>query len=55
MSYLIFQSYVFPCRASAPNASGEPLPEAGAQRTLEAVGFGVEPVVAQPAPPQSRT
>jgi hypothetical protein len=38
-----------------PNAAGEPPPEAGAQRTLEAVGFRVEPVVTQPAPPQTRT
>src|SRR5947208_12413387 len=30
-------------------------PEAGAQRRLEAVGFRVEPAVAQPAPPQTRT
>src|SRR5919109_1090806 len=29
--------------------------EAGAQRTLEAVGFRVEPMVTQPAPPQTRT
>src|SRR5438034_11515141 len=38
-----------------PNAAPQPLPEAGAERTLEAVGFRVEPAVTQPAPPQTRT
>ena len=44
-------------RLQAPNARGEPPPEAGArnERTLEAVGFRVEPVVTHPAPPQTRT
>jgi hypothetical protein len=41
----------------APNASGEPRPAAAArnERRLLGVGFRVEPVVTQPAPPQTRT
>ena len=40
-----------------PNAGAQLLPEAGAteERTLEGVGFRVEPVVTHPAPPQTRT
>src|SRR2546422_8259173 len=38
-----------------PNARHQARLEAGAQRTLEAVAFRVEPVVTQPAPPQTRT
>ena len=38
-----------------PNARGEPRPEAGAERTLEGVGFRAEQMVTQSAPPQTRT
>src|SRR5437867_3891953 len=40
-----------------PNAGGEPRPMAGAtqERKLLGVGFRVEPMVTQPAPPQTRT
>ena len=37
------------------NATLQARLKAGAQRTLEAVGFRVEPVVTHPAPPQTRT
>jgi len=40
-----------------PNARGEPRPEARAtqERRLLGVGFRVEPMVTQPAPPQTQT
>jgi len=38
-----------------PNAGRQARLAAGAERRLLGVGFRVEPVVAQPAPPQSRT
>ena len=52
--YVPFGSVASSCLA---NARGEPRPIAGAtqERRLLGVGFRVEPVVTQPAPPQTRT